>query len=67
VTYDLPFYALLAFPAMDSRWAARFRRPDRLARLTLDLLKTLGRVGKKGAAFKSLADAWSTRQRRTRA
>jgi DNA invertase Pin-like site-specific DNA recombinase len=34
-------------------------RLDRLARSTLDLLKTLDTVATKGAAFKSLADAWA--------
>jgi DNA invertase Pin-like site-specific DNA recombinase len=34
-------------------------RLDRLARSTRDLLNTLHAVGKKGAGFKSLADAWA--------
>jgi DNA invertase Pin-like site-specific DNA recombinase len=34
-------------------------RLDRLARSTLDLLRALEAVGKKGVAFKSLADAWA--------
>src|SRR6516225_11617002 len=32
---------------------------DRLARSTRDLLNTLDAVGKAGATFKSLADAWA--------
>ena len=34
-------------------------RLDRLARSTLDLLNVLDRVGKAGAGFRSLADAWA--------
>jgi DNA invertase Pin-like site-specific DNA recombinase len=34
-------------------------RLDRLARSTRDLLNTLDAVGKAGASFKSLADAWA--------
>jgi DNA invertase Pin-like site-specific DNA recombinase len=34
-------------------------RLDRLARSTLDLLNTLDTIGKAGAGFKSLADAWA--------
>jgi DNA invertase Pin-like site-specific DNA recombinase len=34
-------------------------RLDRLARSTLDLLNILDAVAKKGAAFKSLKDAWA--------
>jgi DNA invertase Pin-like site-specific DNA recombinase len=34
-------------------------RLDRLARSTRDLLNILDAVGKAGAAFKSLADAWA--------
>ena len=34
-------------------------RLDRLARSTRDLLNTLHAVAKKGAGFKSLADAWA--------
>jgi DNA invertase Pin-like site-specific DNA recombinase len=34
-------------------------RLDRLARSTRDLLNTLDAVSKKGAGFKSLADAWA--------
>src|SRR5262245_28907299 len=34
-------------------------RLDRLARSTLDLLTVLDKVGKAGAAFKSLADTWA--------
>ena len=34
-------------------------RLDRLARSTLDLLNTLDKVGKAGAGFRSLADAWA--------
>jgi DNA invertase Pin-like site-specific DNA recombinase len=34
-------------------------RLDRLARSTEDLLNTLDAVARKGAAFKSLADAWA--------
>jgi DNA invertase Pin-like site-specific DNA recombinase len=32
---------------------------DRLARSTRDLLKTLDAIGKAGATFKSLGDAWA--------
>ena len=35
-------------------------RLDRLARSTRDLLNILDVVGKAGAGFKSLADAWAT-------
>lgn len=34
-------------------------RLDRLARSTLDLLSILDALGKKGATFKSIADAWA--------
>src|SRR5215467_2199658 len=34
-------------------------RLDRLARSTRDLLNTLHAIGKAGATFKSLADAWA--------
>jgi DNA invertase Pin-like site-specific DNA recombinase len=34
-------------------------RLDRLARSTRDLLNTLDAIAKKGAGFKSLADAWA--------
>jgi DNA invertase Pin-like site-specific DNA recombinase len=34
-------------------------RLDRLARSTRDLLNVLHEVGERGAAFKSLADAWA--------
>lgn len=34
-------------------------RLDRLARSTRDLLNTLDAIGKRGAAFRSLADAWA--------
>lgn len=34
-------------------------RLDRLARSTRDLLNTLDAIGKKGAGFRSLADAWA--------
>jgi len=34
-------------------------RLDRLARSTLDLLRTLKAVADKGAAFRSLADVWA--------
>jgi len=34
-------------------------RLDRLARSTLDLLSTLDTIGKGGAGFRSLADAWA--------
>src|SRR6201982_1260852 len=34
-------------------------RLDRLARSTRDLLNTLDEIAKRGAGFKSLADAWS--------
>jgi len=34
-------------------------RLDRLARSTLDLLNTLDGIGKAGAGFRSLADAWA--------
>src|SRR5262245_3759934 len=34
-------------------------RLDRLARSTRDLLNTLDAVAKRGATFKSLADAWA--------
>ena len=34
-------------------------RLDRLARSTRDLLNILDAVGKTGAAFKSLGDAWA--------
>ena len=34
-------------------------RLDRLARSTRDLLNTLAQIGDRGAAFRSLADAWA--------
>jgi DNA invertase Pin-like site-specific DNA recombinase len=34
-------------------------RLDRLARSTLDLLSILDSLGKAGAGFKSLGDAWA--------
>jgi DNA invertase Pin-like site-specific DNA recombinase len=34
-------------------------RPDRLARSTRDLLNTLDAIGRAGASFKSLNDAWA--------
>ena len=34
-------------------------RLDRLGRSTLDVLTTLKRIGEKGAAFRSLKDAWA--------
>src|SRR5262245_18484080 len=34
-------------------------RLDRLARLTRDLLNVLDEIGKRGAGFKSLKDAWA--------
>ena len=34
-------------------------RPDRLARSTRDLLNTLAAISAKGAAFRSLGDAWA--------
>jgi DNA invertase Pin-like site-specific DNA recombinase len=42
-------------------------RLDRLARSTRDLLNILDVVGKAGAGFKSLGDAWATRRLRTAA
>jgi DNA invertase Pin-like site-specific DNA recombinase len=40
-------------------------RLDRLARSTKDLLNVLDEVGKRGAGFRSLKDAWRTPRRRT--
>lgn len=32
---------------------------DRLARSTLDLLRTIDQIGKEGAGFKSLGEPWA--------
>ena len=40
-------------------------RLDRLARSTRDLLNVLDAVGKAGAGFRSLADAWPTQRPHT--
>ena len=44
---------------LESRDVLLVTRLDRLARSTLDLLNVLDRVGKAGAGFRSLADAWA--------
>jgi DNA invertase Pin-like site-specific DNA recombinase len=48
--------AIAALQAGDTLLITRL---DRLARSTMHLLNTLDAVGKKGAAFKSLIDAWA--------
>lgn len=48
-----------ALAALDAGDVLMVTRLDRLARSTLDLLRTLKAVADKGAAFRSLADVWA--------
>jgi DNA invertase Pin-like site-specific DNA recombinase len=48
-----------AIAALDTGDVLVVTRLDRLARSTRDLLNTLDAIGRKGAAFRSLADTWA--------
>jgi DNA invertase Pin-like site-specific DNA recombinase len=48
-----------ALAALETGDVLLVTRLDRLARSTRDLLNTLAQIGDRGAAFRSLADAWT--------
>jgi DNA invertase Pin-like site-specific DNA recombinase len=48
-----------AIAALGAGDVLRVTRLDRLARSTRDLLNTLAAISERGAAFRSLADAWA--------